>query len=613
MQTQTIKESMTSNTIIFDIETNGLLLDVTTLWVGVAYSVVDKKLNIFYDATELTNYLIKDPTTTLVGHNICGYDIPALEKLTGIRIKNPCIDTMILAKLMHYDKDKSWKFSLDAYGARMDFAKGHYDDWSKYTQEMEDYCIQDVRVTKRLFDGLLLDLEDEGNWLPFEALDIEQKCQRIISDQYMNGWYFDLKAAQKLHVELMKDLEESERELNIVFKPLFYPTGKETVPAKPYKRDGISYVGPHQKVLLLPFNPGSSNHVVWWIDKLYGEQNWDITEKGNPSTSRESLIKLFTGFNKEQWEEMEKELGEGIEKYLPDKEWFRVLLHYFEVKKLLGQLADGPKAWLKKVGDDSRIHGSLDILGTNTGRATHTDPNLGQVPAKGAYRGKDARKLFTVPKGKVLVGSDLSGVELRCLAHYMYPMDEGSYADFILQGDIHTVNQNAAGLPTRDMAKTFIYGLLYGGGDAKIGLIVGKGAKEGKKLKKQFFASLPALETLLEVIKKKAKQGYLTGISGRRISVRHSYSSPNALLQSLGAYISKYWMVEIHSMLDAEGIIAKQIGWVHDEVAFECEEKDAQRISEILIEAAVASAAKIGIRMRIDAESKMGKNWLDVH
>jgi len=574
--------------IIFDIETNGLLLNVTKMWVGVTYCIEEKLKRVFYDPKELTKYLIEDTEALLIGHNIRGYDIPALEKLTGIPIKNQVIDTLTLAKLVFYDKSKDWSHSLDAYGQRLKFPKGHHSDWTKYSTEMETYCVQDVRVTKRLYELLL----KESEWLPWEALNVEQEVQRIITKQYMNGWTFDIKNAKKLHIELVKEKEEAEKELFKVFKPMLIPKGKIKVPSKPFTRLKVTTVGAHQPIELTEFNPGSGNHIVLWIDRLFGEQDWRPTEKGAPKTDAETLIDMFS-----------------------DYEWASPLLHYMEVNKLLGQLAEGDKAWLKLVNyDTSKIHHSVDILGTNTGRATHTNPNLAQVPAANkAYMGAECRALFTVPKDKVLVGCDLSGVELRCLAHYMGKYDNGEYAKIILEGDIHTANQQAAGLDTRSQAKTMVYCYLYGGGDAKLGAVVNGAKKEGKKIRDKLESNLPALGILIKKVKQSSKKGYLVGITGRRLKIRSEHSALNVLLQSLGAYISKYWMIKAHQLFEEENINLKQLLWCHDELQVECDKKDEERVKVILQVSATIASEEIGIRMRIDAESKSGKTWYDCH
>ena len=575
-----------SSEVILDIETDGLLLDLTTMWVGVTLDINTEEERVWYDPKELMEYLNKQDK--IIGHNIIGFDLPALTKLTDITLNSSVsvVDTLILAKLVYYDKDSSWGHSLDAYGERLRFAKGSHSDWSKYSKEMEEYCIRDCKVTLKLYRHL----QKKGRWLPRKALEFEQEVQKIITQQYLNGWVFDLKKAQELHIELVEEMDQATDRLFQVFKPMFLPQGKVFYPKKPFKRSGTVFEGPHQKIKLTQFNPGSGKHIVWWIERLYGRQDWKRTEKGTPKTDAETLQEMFSG-----------------------QDWAEPLLHYQEVAKIMGQLATGPKAWLKLVRDDGKIHHRVDILGTNTGRATHSDPNLAQVPSVRAYKGKEARALFTVDKGNVLVGCDLSGVELRCLSHYLYKYDGGKYAEEILKGDIHTANQKAAGLPTRDQAKTFIYAFLYGAGSEKIGGIIHKDGRTGQAIKQRFLRKIPGLSTLLSGIKEAAKRGYLIGITGRRLQIRSPHSAPNVLLQSLGAYIAKQWMITAHKNLEKEGLCVKQVGWIHDEVQIECKKEDAEKVAKILEESATEAGEILKIRMRIDAEATIGSNWAETH
>lgn len=572
-------------TLIFDIETDGLLLDVSKFWVGVAYCIETKEEKIFYEAQDMVTYL--NEADTLVGHNIIGYDIPTLNKLSIIHINSSIrlIDTLILAKLAYYDKDKSWSHSLDAYGERLGEKKGSYNDWSRYTKEMEEYCKQDVKVTYKLYQHL----KRKTPWLPETALLLEQNVQKVVTQQYIAGWRFDVKKARRLHVELVEEKEKAEEHLWAVFKPLYMPDGKVKVPKKPFKRNGITTLGPHQPIKLTSFNPGSGNHIVWWVQQLYGKQQWILTEKGNPRTD-----------------------GETLQEQFGDKEWAAPLLHYLEVNKLLGQLAEGDKAWLKQLRGD-RIHGGADILGAVTGRFTHSNPNLAQVPSVRAYKGKETRSLFTVREGYKLVGADASGLELRTLSHYIARYDDGKYGRTVLEGDIHTANQEAAGLPTRDTAKTFIYAFLYGAGDAKIGSIVGGSSKEGAILKKRFLAKTEGLTGLINDVKGAAKKKWIKGISGRRLLIRSPHSALNVLLQSAGAYFMKYWVVAVQKMIDTEGFDAKIVGNIHDEIQVEVREDQAEKFSKNLEGLFITVGEDIGMRIKMEGEAKIGNNWKDTH
>ena len=582
-----MSKKQNSKTIVLDIETDGLLLDLTKMYVGVTYEIETEVERVWYDPREMVDYINRE-ARKLVFHNGIGFDIPALNRICdmGIDSNIVLVDTLLLAKLVYYDKDSSFSNSLSAWGDRLGFPKGDHSDWTQYSKEMEEYCKRDVQVTLRLYKHL----QKKGSWLPFKALDVEQKVQAIVTDQYINGWYFDTDKARKLHIELVEEKEKAEEELHRVFYPMYLPDGKVFTPKKIFKRKGITYNGPHQKIKLTEFNPGSGKHIVWWVERLYGEQAWKRTEKGAEKTDAETLMEMFS-----------------------NEPWAKPLLHYIGVQKLLGMLAEGDNAWLKLVRDDNRIHHQVDILGTVSGRATHRKPNMSQVPSVRAYKVKEVRKLFTVPNDKVLVGCDLSGIELRCLAHYLNRYDRGNYGKEILKGDIHTSNQEAAGLKTRDQAKTFIYAFLYGAGAEKIGKIIGGNAKIGAALKARFLRKVPGLHKLLDAISEAAKRGYLVGITGRRLFIRSPHSAPNTLLQSLGAYVSKQWMIVFHQKLKEEGLNVKQLGWSHDELNVECDKEDAKRVAELLEVSAMQAGKELGIKIPIEAESKIGRTWYDVH
>ena len=450
---------------------------------------------------------------------------------------------------------------------------------------MEKYCIQDVNVTKKLYQHL----KRKAVWLPKEALELEQDVQKIVTKQYIRGWKFDEKKGRELHIQLAQEKELAEEKLWGTFIPMFLPDGKIKTPKRPFRRMGISTVGPHQPIKLRVFNPGSGNHVVHWIEHHLGKQKWELTEKNNPKTDAETLSEMF-----------------GEEPFLVP------LLHYLEVNKLLGQLAEGPKAWMKHIRGD-RIHGGADILGAVTGRFTHSNPNLAQVPSVRAYKGTEARSLFTVQEGYKLVGADASGLELRTLSHYLARYDGGKYGDTVLEGDIHTANQVAAGLPTRDGAKTFIYAFLYGAGDAKIGTITGGGSKEGALLKSRFLKKTRGLGELVADVKKAARKKWLRGLSGRRLFVRSPHSALNTLLQSAGAYYMKYWVVAVDKMIVEEKYEAHIVGNIHDEIQCEVREDQAEEFSKKLESLFIEVGEDMNMRIKMEGEAKIGDNWYDTH
>jgi DNA polymerase I-like protein with 3'-5' exonuclease and polymerase domains len=298
-----------------------------------------------------------------------------------------------------------------------------------------------------------------------------------------------------------------------------------------------------------------------------------------------------------------------------------LLTEYLMVSKRLGQLSEGDAAWMKLVTSKGFIHGSINPNGAVTGRATHMRPNISQVPNGEAVYGHDCRDLFGVPEGWLLVGADASGLELRCLAHYMARWDKGEYGNVLLNGDIHSVNQKAAGLPTRANAKTFIYGFLYGAGDAKVGKIVNGTALDGKNLKSKFLRGLPALKFLKEAVQDKCKKDHaLRGLDGRTVHIRSAHSSLNTLLQSAGALVCKLWVTLVEAELQALGLKHGWDGdyclcaWSHDEIQVACRTQRVADLVRYVAENQVKVAGDIfGFRCQLGGESKQGTTWAQTH
>ena len=239
------------------------------------------------------------------------------------------------------------------------------------------------------------------------------------------------------------------------------------------------------------------------------------------------------------------------------------------------------------------------------------------MPSERAVYGKECRELFHAPKGWELMGSDQSGIELRALAHYMSEWDKGDYGKVILNGDIHTANQEAAGLETRSQAKTFIYGWLYGAGSAKIGSIVGKGSKEGTRLKNQFLDGLPALKKLQERVQDQAKKGKIRALDNRYIPVRHQHASLNSLLQSCAAILAKRWVVIFHSICKAHGYLHgkdyQQVAWVHDEIQVLVKEGTGDEFGKYAQDAMRQTGEYYSFGIRLDADYNIGKSWAETH
>jgi len=237
---------------------------------------------------------------------------------------------------------------------------------------------------------------------------------------------------------------------------------------------------------------------------------------------------------------------------------------------------------------------------------------MAQIPSVGVQYGKECRALFTVPTGKKLVGIDVSGLEVRMLAHYMAKYDNGDYAKVVLDGDIHSETKTLAGLDSRDLAKRFYYCFLYGGGVKKIAAVTNKTVAEASKIKKRFLNNLPALNKLIENVQQAAERGYLVGLDKRRVKVRSSHAALNTLLQSSGALVCKQWLVEFDKVIKKIPE-AHQVVWVHDEIQVECLAKDAEQVGQLAVKAIEDTGKYFNLRLPLTGEYKIGDNWSETH
>ena len=592
--------------IAFDLESNGFLDDVTTIHCICTKDLDSGKETAFgpFDIDKALTYLMK--ADELLGHNILAYDCAVIAKLyphfntTGIKIT----DTLVLSRLIRADlrnddhaagytleqlhKRLYGSHSLKAWGLRLGVLKGDYgetSDWSTWTKEMETYCQQDVRVTVALWKHLAPETWSQ------QSINLEHALAEICHRIGQAGWTFDKKKAGDLYAALAQERAALQTELDELFPPWTIET--PFVPKVNNSKLGYVKGETFTKRKEVRFNPNSRKHIEFCLKQKYGWKPKDFTPSGDAK------------------------IDETVLNALPYPE-AKKLAHSFLLQKRIGMLSEGNSAWMKLAKDDPQspryglLRHTINPNGTVTGRASHFGPNLAQVPATRAPYGKECRELFTVPPGYSLVGSDLSGLELRCLAHFLN--DGGAYAKEVIDGDVHTANMAAAGLATRDQAKTFIYALLYGAGDTKIGSIVGGSAREGRKLRQQFLDGFPAFASLLRAVKGAVDtKGHLVGLDYRRLVIRSEHAALNTLLQSAGALICKKWVQLIDENLSASGIDAEVVAWVHDEVQVRTRKGYEQDVGNRLKDCARKAGEAFNFTVPIDAEYGVGPDWSSTH
>ena len=571
--------------LVVDIETDAL--PATKVWLIGTMDLQTKEVRNFqqpFNIEEIQQWL--NQYEEIIGHNFIDFDAMVLKKLLGITFDILITDTLVLSKL--YNPQLENGHSLKAWGERLKFPKGDHSDWSKFSPEMLEYCIQDLKVTGKVYEVLKDKLDKFGG----TSIVLEHQVQNVVSTQINNGWTLDQQKCWNLLAELKEKKIHLEEEVHIKFKPLATFI-KEVTPK--YKINGeLSSVGlkflpnfkdvvigPFNHVEFPEFNLGSRQQIGKYL-KFFGWRPTEFTETGHAIVGEDILNKV-TG--------------------IPEAS---LIAEYLMVTKRTAQIS----SWLDAVAEDGRVHGYVNPIGAVTGRMTHSSPNMAQVPSSYSPYGSECRSCWTVPTGFKLVGVDAAGLELRMLAHYM---DDKEYTNEVIHGDIHTANQRSAGLTTRDSAKTFIYAFLYGAGDAKIGSIVGGSSRDGKKLKEVFLSNTPSLRTLRERVEGACARGYLKGIDGRKLIIRSSHAALNTLLQSAGAIIMKKALTILDDHAKIYKIDYKFVGNIHDEFQTEVREDQAEKFGWLAVECIKAAGIAFNLKCPLDGEYKVGTTWAETH
>ena len=585
--------------LIFDIETDSL--EPTKIWCVVAKDI-DTKQHYIYGPDQIGEACtLLESSPYLAGHNILGFDIPVLEKLTGVKLdtgSRKIVDTLVLSRL--FNPTREGNHTLGSWGDRLGYPKIDFTEYDRYSNEMLDYCVRDVDLNLKVYEVL----QEESKGFSKQSVDLEHDVFRIISAQRDKGFAFDIQSAELLSAELREKMEDVRKEVHKVFKPKvsevkLYPkftkTGALAKTANTVEGTGVRLTEeeyselsdkaassdrrPISRFMVTDFNLGSRVQIGEYLQE-FGWKPTKFTPNGRPQVDETVLLNI---------------------KGIPEAE---LIADYLLLQKRIAQV----DSWLKEVKEDGRIHGGVRSNGTITSRMSHQFPNVAQVPNLGSLYGKECRSCWTVPQGYKLVGVDASQLELRMLAHYM--KDE-EYINEIVNGDIHSTNQRIAGLQSRNQAKTFIYALLYAAGNRKLGSLVGGSASSGKALRKHFFDNLPSFRTLQNKVGAAAGRGFFKGLDGRKIFIRSEHAALNTLLQSAGALVMKQALVlynEAISNMDAHFVAN-----IHDEWQLEAHHSCAKEVGEIGVECLRKAGDVFELACPMDGEYKIGDNWSETH
>ena len=571
--------------LIVDIETDSL--DATTIHVVVTKDLGTKEVRSFRDRELFCAYIHSVPSYFIMLNGL-SFDAPILNKLWKAGIKaSDCIDTLLLSRLFNPIRESG--HSLAGWGLRFGSPKIDFKKFEVYSEEMLQYCKQDVDITEKLFFYLL----DEGEDFSKECILLEHEVQHIINKQEQRGFNFDIRKAQLLLAELMQKSKEIEIEITDKWKPIV-KMDKEI--RLRYTKDGkLSKVGlsgvdnaldtvggDFSRIKYVPFNLSSRQQISDRLIRL-GWKPKKFTEKGQAIVDETVLSKIN----------------------IPEA---KQIAEYLTLEKRNAQI----KAWLEAAEKDNRVHGSVITCGTITNRMAHNSPNLAQVPSARKPYGEECRNCWIPSEGNSLIGIDASGLELRMLAHYMNDKD---YTKEVVDGDIHSVNQLVAGLQSRDQAKTFIYAFIYGAGDAKIGLIVGGNRHDGRQLKERFLDRTPALAKLRERVFRAAKTGKIKGLDGRYLKIRAEYAALNILLQSAGAIVMKKALSIFYKDLLKNKYKGPEyfVANIHDEWQLDVPSSIAEAVARLGIRAIRNTAQALNLNCPLVGQYKIGDCWSVTH
>lgn len=628
-------------TLIFDLETDGFVEGMTTIWsCGIGDPATGEIITYtdYHDGyPSLAEGLDRlNKADRVVAHNLIGFDFQALEKLYPSTIKfTQCWDSMIISQLLDPERRSH---AIKSYGAEYGYPKGDFTNFMMEPVEgqtrtetfvdMFVYMERDVEINMRIYAELQKKLKidlvnNKIDWR--QAIDLEHKTNWCLALQSAHGFRLDLDKARDLEGVLREEQILLERDLQDIFPPKIVPAKgnwayAETrwanvevkVPKVGNKTTGTTKGAAYTKVAIQQFNAGSRPQIVHRLTSKYPQ--WKpakFTPAGMVQIDESVLASL--------------KAPEAVS-----------LSRYFRVTKQLSQIADGKNGWLK-LEQGGRVHGRVKSIGCRTHRMSHFYPNMAQVDKKDIRM----REVWVPDHGHKLVGCDASGLELRMLAHYLAIWDGGQYAEAVIHGsnaagtDAHTRTQKLAGLYDRNSAKSLIYAFLYGAGNQKLAEVSAIDAKaagakpmainhqNGKKIRDKLMRGITGLENIIAVSQERDKrQKWLKGLDGRKIATNGQHSALNTLLQGAGAVVMKQALVEFHfTVLPALGLVDsdfRPVGWnyvanVHDEVQMTAAPEIAVQLGTAFEDAIRIAGETLNLRCPLAGEHMVGESWADTH
>jgi DNA polymerase-1 len=536
--------------------------------------------------------------TEVWGHNFISYDAPVLNRVLGCNIPIGIIrDTLVLSRLFKYDRIGG--HSLEAWGKRLGKQqKVHHEDWQNYSEAMLHRCDTDVDINCDVRKELI----KESKGFSPECIDLEHQVAYILYVQKRDGFYLNVEEAEKLLAYCNQETAKLKKEMLNEFKPVVSDCGL-FIPTRADRRLGYTKGSPFNRISIVEFNPASPTQIVERLKPYW--KPYVFTPKKSPKVCEENLNTLSD------------DAPQSAHKL---KQWM-----------VLNSRAKNIQNWLDNTGPDNRVHGTVFGIGAWSQRMSHNNPNTANIPAKLDRKGnpqvlgEECRKLWCAAPGKVLVGSDADGIQLRVLAHHI---NNPEYTRMVVADkktgeDIHTFNWKHTlepyGCTAREISKTFSYAFVLGAGDEKAGLILDYtrpldvAKKIGKQAKDAYIEKTPGLKELMIRKRRHAQQGWFRGIDGRKVPVPSDHLALTAYLQSGEAIIMKKAYTIWFEELRRRRIPFINCAIVHDEFVVECDPENAEEVGKVVSDSIVEAGLHFKLRCPLAAGYKIGENWLEVH
>lgn len=609
--------------LVFDIEADGLQPNVSKVWCLVAINPDTNEQFIYSDydpdypsLEEGLKFLSK--ARVLAGHNICGYDLPVLKQLFNWEPPSTtkCWDTWIMSQTTQYKRKH--KHGLEGWGAFFSYPKLEFNDFSQYTKEMLTYCIRDVELNVKVYNKLKEDALKLSKINPMflKGLEVEMEFSRIEADIRNKGWVFDLQKAYQVRDEIANRMAHIEQtmEPKIGMRTLKLDKPDEFKEPK-WRKDGC-YAVQTAKYFGIEVERGKQDRPI--------EGNYCRVEFAQASLGSLEIVKDYLysiGWVPDEWN-VERINGKFVNKspkltessLEPLGEDGLMLSEYLSIRNRKSVL----EGWIEQVEQgDGRLHGKVWTVGTPTFRCRHEV--IANLPSVGTPYGEELRSLLTCEEGTTIVGADSAGNQMRGLCHYI---GNEEFTNEVINGDVHQRNADVLGV-SRKTAKPFLYAYLFGAGAGKIGLILtGKrDAKVGQAADEKFKASIPGLGELKSKLSAQynttanrfgSENAYIRGLDGRLVFVNSEHQVLNYLLQTAEGITCKAAMVYARDKIKEAGIDAYPIIHYHDEMAWVCQDKDAERVKDICVESFREAPKWFGVNC-MDGDGKIGKNYAEVH